>query len=328
MSHRCVFLDRDNTIMDDPGYLTDASAVRLLPGADVALRHLTQAGYKLVVVTNQSAIARGLLTPEGLEKIHAELRRQLSQRGVTLDAIYYCPFHPEGSVEAYACESEERKPSPGMLLRAARDLDLDLLQSWMVGDSPRDVEAGQRAGCRTIRVRKGEPTQGPAAHDEEDVQTDYTVRNMVDAARIILSHTGATGVPPVGGVAGVSPATAPSTDGTSVPRAGVSPAPAHVPAPLAAPTTAALAERQILREILDLLRRRADQENAFSATRLLGAVFQVFALTAFVWGVWNVKALIGDSQATNEVVWWAQFSLMGATFLQLLALTFFIVGRR
>ena len=167
MAEKCVFLDRDRTIIDDPGYLVDPETVRLLPGADLALRSLAQAGFKLVVVTNQSAIARGLLSEDGLEEIHNEMRRQLSERGVKLDAIYYCPYHPDGCVEEYAHDSVDRKPSPGMLIRASKDLQISLPDSWMVGDSPRDIEAGQRAGCRTVRVR----LQGDGgAEEDEDVQ--------------------------------------------------------------------------------------------------------------------------------------------------------------
>jgi D,D-heptose 1,7-bisphosphate phosphatase len=184
MANKAVFLDRDHTIMEDPGYLSDPSAVKLLPGVELALRSLAQAGYKLVVVTNQSGVARGLLTEHALEGIHEELKRQLGQKGASLDGIYYCPYHPEGTVEAYAIDSDLRKPKPGMLLKAAADLDIDLSASWMVGDSARDVEAGQRAGCRTVRLRATAEQHGEQA--DEDVQADYNARNLVDAARLIL----------------------------------------------------------------------------------------------------------------------------------------------
>jgi len=189
MMHRAVFLDRDRTIIEDPGYISDPSLVRLLPGADLAIKSLRQGGYLAVVVTNQSAIARGLITEEVLEKIHGEMRRQLAASvGAHLDAVYYCPFHPEGTVEPYAVDSEDRKPHPGMLLRAAKDLDIDLTASWMVGDSPGDIEAGQRAGCRTIRIRVL-GTAETTATDDESVQPDFAVRNLLEAAKIILQAT-------------------------------------------------------------------------------------------------------------------------------------------
>jgi len=184
MAEKAVFMDRDGTIIEDPGYLADLDAVKLLPGVELAIKSLAQAGYKLVVVTNQSGIARGMLTEEQLERIHGEMRRQLGEHNAHIDGIYYCPYHPEGTVEGYAVDSPLRKPEPGMLLKAAGDLGIDLSESWMVGDSPRDIDAGQRAGCRTIRVR----TPGAAGREDqdEDVHADFTVRNLVDAARVIM----------------------------------------------------------------------------------------------------------------------------------------------
>lgn len=188
MSNKAVFLDRDHTIIDDPGYLSDPSGVVLLPGVGKALKSLSSAGYKLVVVTNQSAIARGMLTEDGLGVIHDEIRRQLAEHGAQVDAIYYCPFHPDGIVEKYAIESNLRKPAPGMLLKAAVDLDIDLKSSWMIGDGARDIEAGQRAGCRTIRIRLAGQTTSREEEESQGAQPDFVVRNLVDAAKIILQE--------------------------------------------------------------------------------------------------------------------------------------------
>jgi len=226
MPNRAVFLDRDHTIIEDPGYISDPAGVKLLPGADLAIKALRQAGYLAVVVTNQSAVARGLVTEETLEKIHGEMRRQLAAGGAHLDALYYCPFHPEGTVEPYAKDSDLRKPQPGMLLKAASDLDIDLAASWIVGDSPRDVEAGQRAGCRTIRVRVPEPPLG-AEPEDENVQPDFTVRNLLEAAKLILQ----------------APARAHPRPAALAPSAGAA-------APSAAPGEAGLTDREILLEVL------------------------------------------------------------------------------
>jgi D-glycero-D-manno-heptose 1,7-bisphosphate phosphatase len=233
MANRAVFLDRDQTIIEDPGYISDPAAVKLLPGVDLAIKSLRQGGYLTVVVTNQSGIARGLLTEEALEKIHGEMRRQLAAGGAHLDAVYYCPFHPEGTVEPYAVDSDLRKPSPGMLLKAAGDLDIDLSASWMVGDGARDIEAGQRAGCRTIRVRAAAPAVSAEAEDE-NVQSDFTVRNLLEAAKLILHAPARVHARP-GGAA--SPPRA--AEGTPPPSPG---------------GEAGLGEREILLEILRQVR--------------------------------------------------------------------------
>ena len=190
MSHKAVFLDRDNTLIDDPGYLADPDAVRLLPGVELALKSLEQAGFHLIVVTNQSGIARGLLTEDALQAIHERMVELLARKGAHIDEIYYCPYYAEGTVAEYSIDSDLRKPNPGMLLQACEDLDIDLATSWMVGDSSRDIEAGQRAGCRTIRIRGSH--EGESHDTQEAFQADYTVRNLVEAARTILRETGAT----------------------------------------------------------------------------------------------------------------------------------------
>jgi D-glycero-D-manno-heptose 1,7-bisphosphate phosphatase len=188
MTGRAVFLDRDKTLIEDPGYLDRPEGVRLLPGVVEALRRLKAVGYRLIVVTNQAAVARGRLTIEGLERIHAELRRQILVAGIELDAIYYCPYHPEGTVPPYDREHEERKPAPGMLLRAAREMGLDLSRSWMVGDRLRDVQAGRRAGCRTVLVRSDatEPASEFAGADRPDIEA----KDLRAAAGAILGAVG------------------------------------------------------------------------------------------------------------------------------------------
>lgn len=308
MGERCVFLDRDNTIMDDPGYLTDPSAVRLLPGVDLALQSLAKAGYRLIVVTNQSAVARGLLSEESLERIHGELRRQLNERGVHLDAIYYCPFHPEGTIEEFARESEDRKPNPGMLLRAAAEHNIDLVNSWMIGDSSRDVEAGHHAGCKTIRVRtKGGDTQ------DEDSQADFTVRNLVDAARIIQNASAEGAVS--------------ATGESAKPTAPVSPVPSEGSKVAVDQMTDTQALREILRHLREMKFLR--EEGEFSTTRLAAAVFQILAFLALVWGAVYIPAATGDQPAEAygaQIV--VHVCMLTAGVLQLMALTFFIVSKQ
>jgi len=145
-----VFLDRDGTIIEEVNYLRDPEAVRLLPGAAEGMRALQAGGFALVVVTNQSAVARGLLSRAGLHAVHLRLREELRAAGVRLEGIEFCPHHPDFT-GACSC----RKPADGMLRRAAHRFDLDLARSYLVGDSRSDLEAGRRAGCRTVLVRTG-----------------------------------------------------------------------------------------------------------------------------------------------------------------------------
>jgi len=306
MASKAVFVDRDRTLMEDPGYISDPSAVKLLPGVELAIKSFQQAGFKTVVVTNQSGVARGLLTEETLEKIHAELRRQLAEKGAHLDAIYYCPYHPEGTVDNYAVDSDLRKPKPGMLLKAAKELDIDLRASWMVGDSPRDIEAGQRAGCRTVRVRTRSQPAG-TQEEHEAVQADYTVRNLVDAAKVILRPALAAG-----------PA-ALADDETGVTGEELSAEAAAAAVPPAG--TATTDDVDLHREILRHVRRPADaaRGDRFSLTRLFGAIVQVLAILTLLLVFWT---MLTDAPIQQAILW-----AMIAVMLQVMALTFFLMHR-
>jgi D,D-heptose 1,7-bisphosphate phosphatase len=152
-----IFLDRDGTLIEHVHYLADPKRVRLIAGAADALRRFRRGGFARVLVTNQSAIARGMLTEEGLHEIHAEMNRQLAAAGASLDAIYYCADAPV-SDDRTTVEKTDRKPGPGMLRRAAADLKLDLKASWMIGDLVSDVLAGENAGCRSILLESGQTT--------------------------------------------------------------------------------------------------------------------------------------------------------------------------
>jgi histidinol-phosphate phosphatase family protein len=181
-----VFLDRDGTLIEHVHYLSNPGAVRLLPGAAEALKKFRQAGFAIVLVTNQSAIGRGMLTEHGLDQIHTEMRRQLADRGATIDAIYHCPVVPVGD-DRSVVEHPDRKPGPGMLLRAAIDLNLDLTASWMVGDLISDVFAGLNAGCRSILLESGQSLR-------EDVSAldgrALILPNLMTAAAVILADRG------------------------------------------------------------------------------------------------------------------------------------------
>jgi len=148
LNNRAVFLDRDGTIMEDANYVGDVDRVIVIPGAAEALKRLADAGYRLLVVTNQSGVGRGYFTREAVEQIHAHLDEQFGKSGVIFDRYYVCPHHPE---DHCAC----RKPQPKFLLDAARDFGLELSQCFMVGDRASDVQTGSHAGTQTILVLTG-----------------------------------------------------------------------------------------------------------------------------------------------------------------------------
>jgi D-glycero-D-manno-heptose 1,7-bisphosphate phosphatase len=150
-----VFLDRDGTVNEEVGYLSDLSRLRLLPGAAASIRRLNEAGFKVVLVTNQSGVARGYFPESFVHDTHELLVRMLAGEGARLDGIYYCPHHPKAGEPPYRMDCDCRKPATGLLDRAARELSIDLHASFMVGDKWSDVELGQRAGCRSILVRTG-----------------------------------------------------------------------------------------------------------------------------------------------------------------------------
>jgi D-glycero-D-manno-heptose 1,7-bisphosphate phosphatase len=183
--HPAVFLDRDGTLIEDTGYLSDPGQVCLLPGSAETLRLLRNAGFRLVVVTNQSGVARGHFNEICLAAIHDRMRDLLAAQGVQLDGLYYCPYHPDGIVDAYRKDSDWRKPGPGMLFQAAGDLGLDLAGSWMIGDAPRDIQAGRRAGCRTVLLG--------AASDDDACGADRIAAGWCEAGRQILQACGWSG---------------------------------------------------------------------------------------------------------------------------------------
>ncbi len=174
-----MFLDRDNTLIANDGDLGDPARVQLLDGVPEGLRRLREAGYRLVVVTNQGGVARGRYAEDDVDRVHREIGGLVDQaagrRGL-IDRFYYCPYHPDATLPEYRREHPWRKPQPGMLLQAARDLGLDLPASWMIGDQPRDIAAGRAAGCRTILLGTASPSPDAvptaiAADFQEAVET-------------------------------------------------------------------------------------------------------------------------------------------------------------
>ncbi|MCZ7572107.1 MAG: HAD family hydrolase [Ardenticatenaceae bacterium] len=188
MKHRAIFLDRDGTLVHPRHYPSRPEELHLYDGIRPELRRLQAAGFRLVMITNQSGIARGYFTEGDLQRMHEHLAGELARFGVSLDAIYYCPHHPDGVIPELAIRCLCRKPQPGMLRRAAAELDLDLERSWFIGDILDDVEAGNRAGCRTILVDLGtEPLPERPARWPRCVACD-----SVHALRIVaaIEHLG------------------------------------------------------------------------------------------------------------------------------------------
>ena len=188
-----VFLDRDGVLVRDVGLLTRTGQFAWEAGAPQAVRRLNDAGFAVVVVTNQAVVARGLLSEAEVAGLHEWLRRQLlAVAGARVDAFYSCPHHPHADVEAYRRSCECRKPQPGLLLRAAADLHLDLASSYLVGDRGSDIAAGRRAGCRTILVTTGMHEQQPIVGAEslapEETRPDLICRNLAEAVEVILAE--------------------------------------------------------------------------------------------------------------------------------------------
>ena len=177
MSKPAIFLDRDGTLMHEVDYCRDPALVRLVDGAGEALRRLKSAGFILVIITNQSGIARGLLTEADFQKVQARLVELLGDELIA--ATYMCPDGPAG-------ESGRRKPSPTMVHEAVRDLGLDLTRSWFVGDKDIDVQCGLAAGTRAVLVRTGHGREADAAG------AHFVAKDIASAADFILSDSGAS----------------------------------------------------------------------------------------------------------------------------------------
>jgi D,D-heptose 1,7-bisphosphate phosphatase len=184
MSRPAVFLDKDGTLIEDVPYNIDPERIRLSAGAEEGLRKLHQAGYALVVVSNQSGVARGLFAEDALAGVRQRLEELLAAFGVPLAGCYWCPHHPGGSVARYALACDCRKPAPGLILQAAREHGLDLARSWLIGDILNDMEAGHRAGCRTVLLDNGHETEWVLTPERTP---DRRAADLAEAAEVIVA---------------------------------------------------------------------------------------------------------------------------------------------
>ena len=324
MSDKAILLDRDDTLIEDPGYINHPDQVKLLSSVPEALIELRKIGYKLIVISNQSAVARGIVTEKVLGQIHDRLKKLLAEKNAYLDRIYYCPYHPDGVVAKYRKESKNRKPSPGMILTAAEELDLDLAQSWVIGNSSLDIEAGRRAGCKTILVTRvsdyKQPELGMAS-------PDYRAVNLKEAANIIRKYL-RTPNETSDEISGIPESQKPATEPQE---------------PFAIPylteksnsslrnTQMTLGEQNnpgnrselLLSSILEQLKRlnRESMFGEFSILRMMAGVVQGFVFLCLLISIWF---LINPVAQENAVL----IALAFAGVFQLMALTFYIMHRR
>ncbi|MFT3785882.1 MAG: HAD family hydrolase [Tepidisphaeraceae bacterium] len=288
MTRPAVFFDRDNTLIVNDGYLGDPSRVQLMPGAPEAVARVRKLGFATVVVSNQSGVGRGMFTEDDVRAVNARTDRMLLDANpeALVERHEYCPEHPTATVEKYCRESERRKPNPGMLLDAAKAMRLDLSTSWLVGDAPRDIEAGHRAGCRTVLLRDPILSQmeSEATKEEMKVQPDYVASSLTDAIDFIEMHTTEAG----NGDRSMPNATSETpvqTTHDALTDAIVQTA-ADMPAPQLPHAAQAEARRPMdpqtvmLERILDEIRRSNDPPQDFSIAKVLAGVVQGLALAA------------------------------------------------
>ena len=192
MSRPAVFLDRDGTLIKETGHLHRFDEVKIYPEALQAVSRVNRSGALAVVITNQSAVARGLLSEGNLQKIHHLINLEFQRNSARIDAFYYCPHHPEAGSGPYTKVCGCRKPEPGMLLRAARELDIELKESCMFGDRLDDVEPGHRPGCQSILVKTGYGRKEMVSGNQEEVsplrRPAYVAENILEGVKWILEH--------------------------------------------------------------------------------------------------------------------------------------------
>jgi D-glycero-D-manno-heptose 1,7-bisphosphate phosphatase len=183
MSNHAVFLDRDGTLNEDPGYISDPEKVVLFPETGSALAILKKYGFLLIVISNQSGIARGMMTSEDVDSVNQKINSLLSKHKVKIDAFYYCPAHPDYSSEE---ECECRKPSTKLVLEAAKEFNVDVEKSYFIGDSVSDIQCGKNAGVKTILVRTGKGEESFSILQKENNFPTFVANNLLSACTFIL----------------------------------------------------------------------------------------------------------------------------------------------
>lgn len=320
MPDKAIFLDRDDTIIEDTGYINSAEQVKLVPAAAQALVELRKMGYKLIVVSNQSGIARGLFTEQTLSQIHERLKQLLAEHNAYLDRIYYCPYLPDGAVAKYRKDSDWRKPKPGMFLTAAKEMKINLAQSWMIGNAYIDVAAGKTAGCRTILIKSNIK---PPVKNQDDPDPDFEAINLREAVNVVKSELTRKPAPPPQQEAPKIEPEQPQPQ--EIPQIADEEIPTEQPQetktvnqPISEPGRT----EQLLEEIKFLLKshHRSQQFTEFSAMKLFAGVLQVLVLFCLVVAIWYKLSPTGKDNAA--------FTAIGfAITLQLIALTLYVMHK-
>lgn len=185
---RAVFIDRDGTFNVLGNYINKVEDLDLIPGSDKAVKLARDAGFLVIVVTNQAGVARGYYSEEDVAIFHQNIQDVLARFGTKIDAFYYCPYHPIHGKGKYLKDDECRKPKPGMLLQAAKEHGIDLENSYMIGDNIGDIQAGQAAGCRTIMVRTGYGNEHQFKLDELEEHVAAVTEDLLSAVEWILEE--------------------------------------------------------------------------------------------------------------------------------------------
>ena len=181
---KAVFIDRDGVITEDPPhYAHKKEQLSLIPQSAEAIRLLNENGYKVIIVSNQSGIARGYYPEEDTKRFNKELEKELEKNNASIDAIYYCPHHPTAKLKNYRIKCDCRKPKPGMILKASEEHNIDITKSFMIGDRKGDIVAGKNAGCKTIHVLTG---VGKRELSNKGFDADYRSGNLYDAVNKII----------------------------------------------------------------------------------------------------------------------------------------------
>ena len=338
MRRPAVFFDRDNTLIVGRDYLGDPAGVHLVAGAAAAVAQCRRLGFAVIVVSNQSGVARGMFTENDVRAVDDRMDSLLRDGDsfAVIDRHEYCPHHPDGSVSEYAVDCDCRKGKPGMLLTAAHAMALDLPASWMIGDAPRDVAAGKAAGCRTILIIDRTLAPSPAALAKPDVDADFTVGSLVEAVEVVTQQAQRPAVeadvgpmivpelklgPPATSLR-LQPETPPPSIADALNAAVKRPTPPAdrpVPRPESPPVkfdTARLETlgQQVLMELKKLNDARHDD---FSISTLLAGIFQTLALAAL-----PVAYVLYRNDAATFQAW-----LLTAIFLQAFTVALLLMAK-